>query len=140
MLRWKRLLQCLSVSFLATCFVGCGPSDGIRRVVVSGNVRLGGSSVVHGQIRYIPQVGTKGPVSIAEILDGKYSCNRSGGVPIGQHRVEILAWDPTVPLPMGPGQKTPAQLAPKKYNTESEIVVTLDDSANPVVKDFDLSQ
>ena len=79
-------------------------------------------------------------MSIAEILDGKYSCKHAGGVPIGEHRVEILAWDPTVPLPTGPGQKTPNQLAPKKYNVESEIVVTLDDSTNPVVKDFDLKQ
>jgi hypothetical protein len=49
-----------------------------------------------------------------------------------------LAWDPSVPFPTGPGQVTPKQLAPKKYNEESELVVTLDDSTNPVVKDFDL--
>jgi hypothetical protein len=140
MLRCMKLPECLGVAFLAIHLVGCGPSDGIKRVVVKGTVNLGGSSVVHGQIRFIPHVGTKGPLSIAEILDGKYSCRKSGGVPIGQHRVEILAWDPTVPFPTGPGQKNPNQLVPKNYNVESQIVVTLDDSANPVVKDFDLKQ
>jgi hypothetical protein len=133
-----RLSQSLGVAIVAINFVGCGHSDGITRVVVNGNVRLSGSPVVHGQIRFIPQAGTKGPVSIAEILDGKYSYRKSGGVPIGQHRVEILAWDPTVPFPTGPGQATPEQLVPKKYNVDSKTIVSLDDSSNPVVKDFDL--
>ena len=105
---------------------------------VNGNVRLGGSPITRGQIRFIPHVDTAGPVTIEEIQEGKYSCQRSGGVPVGQHRVEILAWDPSVPFPTGPGQLTPKQLAPKKYNVDSELVVTLDDSSNPVVKDFDL--
>ena len=123
---------------VAIHFIGCGRSDGLTRVVVNGNVRLSGSPVERGQIRFIPHVDTAGPVTIEEILDGEYSCERSGGVPVGQHRVEILAWDPSVPFPTGPGQPTPKQLAPKKYNVDSELVVTLDDSSNPVVKDFDL--
>jgi hypothetical protein len=59
-------------------------------------------------------------------------------VPVGQHRVEILAWDPKVPFPTGPGQAAPKQLIPKKYNVDSQLIVTLDDSSNPVVKDFNL--
>lgn len=138
MLRGMKLSQSLGVVIVAIHFVGCGQSDGLTRVVVTGNVRLNGSPVARGQIRFIPQVGTAGPVTIQEIRDGEYSCQRSGGVPVGEHRVEILAWDPTVPFPTGPGQATPQQLAPKKYNVDSELVVNLDDSSNPVVKDFDL--
>ena len=118
--------------------VGCGPSDGLTRVVVNGNVHLGGAPVERGQIRFIPHVDTEGPVTIQEIRDGEYSCEKSGGVPVGQHRVEILAWDPSIPFPTGPGQATPQQLVPKKYNVDSELTVTLDNSSNPVVKDFDL--
>jgi hypothetical protein len=134
-----KLAHSLSLVFIAIQLAGCGRSDGLTRVVVNGNVTLGGSPVERGQIRFIPDVDTAGPVTIEEILNGKYSCERTGGVPVGQHRVEILAWDPSVPFPTGPGQATPKQLAPKKYNEESELVVTLDDSTNPVVKDFDLS-
>jgi hypothetical protein len=137
-LRCMKLPQTLSFAIVAIHFVGCGRTDGLTRVVVNGNVRLGGAPVERGQIRFIPDVDTAGPVTIQEISDGEYSCQRSGGVPVGKHRVEILAWDPSVPFPTGPGQATPKQLVPKKYNEESQLVVTLDDSTNPVVKDFDL--
>ena len=133
---WVR--QALGLALVAVCLVGCGSSDGLTRVVVNGDVRLNGAPVEKGQIRFIPQVGTKGPVYIQEILDGKYTCDRAGGVPVGQHRIEILAWDPSVPFPKGPGAPTPKQLAPEKYNVKSELTITLDDSTNTVVKDFDL--
>jgi hypothetical protein len=134
----RRCSCLLAIAIAATQCIGCGRSDGLTRVEVTGNVRLGGSPITRGQIRFIPHVDTAGPVTIEEIQNGEYSCQRAGGVPIGQHRVEILAWDPSVPFPTGPGQLTPKQLAPKKYNVDSELVVTLEDSSNPVVKDFDL--
>jgi hypothetical protein len=137
-LRCMKLPQSLCFAIVAIQLVGCGRSDGVTRVVVNGNVRLDGAPVERGQIRFIPDVDTAGPVTIQEISDGEYSCQRSGGVPVGKHRVEILAWDPSVPFPTGPGQATPKQLVPKKYNEESQLVVTLNDSTNPVVKDFDL--
>jgi hypothetical protein len=130
--------RALGLAFIAVHLVGCGSSDGLTRIVVKGDVRLNGSPVEKGQIRFIPQVGTKGPVYLQDIVDGKYVCDRAGGVPVGQHRVEILAWDPSVPFPKGPGAPTPKQLAPEKYNVKSELAITLDDSTNPVVKDFDL--
>jgi hypothetical protein len=130
--------QALGLALVAVYLLGCGARDGLTRVVVKGDVRLNGSPVTKGQIRFIPQVGTKGPVYIQDIVDGKYTCDRAGGVPIGQHRVEILAWDPSVPFPKGPGAPTPKQLAPEKYNVKSELTISLDNSTNPVVKDFDL--
>jgi hypothetical protein len=138
MSRGMKLLHSLGVVIVASHLAGCGRSDELTRVVVTGTVRLNGSPVTRGQIRFIPHVGTQGPVTIQEIHDGAYSCERLGGVPVGEHRVEILAWDPSIPFPTGPGQPTPAQLAPGKYNVDSELVVSLDDSSDPVVKDFDL--
>lgn len=140
MLPGMKLSQSLCAVVVAIPFVGCGDSDELTRVVVTGNVRLSGAPVARGQIRFIPQVGTAGPVTIQEIRDGEYSCERLGGVPVGQHRVEILAWDPSVPFPTGPGQATPEQLIPKEYNVDSQLVVSLDDSSNPVTKDFDLTK
>lgn len=139
-LRCARCRWCAAIGVLVIYFVGCGPSDGITRVEVNGNVQLDGSPVVRGQIRFVPEVGTLGPVTIEEIREGRYSARHDGGVPVGTHRVEILAWDPTVPFSFGPGQKTPDQLVPAKYNDNSELTVTLDDSTNPVVKDFDLKK
>ena len=136
--RGAKLTRALGLVIVAVHLLGCGSSGGLTRVVVNGNVKLDGQPVEHGQIRFIPQAGTNGPVYIQEIVKGAYSCNRAGGVPVGQHRIEILVWDPLVPLPTGPGQPNPRQLAPEKYNTKSELTATLDDSTNPVVKDFDL--
>jgi hypothetical protein len=136
-----RSIRCqwlLAMAIAAVHFAGCGPSDGLTRVVVNGEVRLNGSPIERGQIRFIPNVDTAGPVTIEDIHNGEYSCQRSGGVPIGQHRVEILGCDPKVPFPTGPGGLTPKQLVPKKYNVDSELTVTLDDESDPVVKDFEL--
>lgn len=128
----------LALVVAAIHLVGCGSSDGIARVEVEGNVSLGGVPVTRGQIRFVPDEGTQGPVTIEEVRDGRFTCRHEGGVPIGQHRVEILAWDPSAPFTFGPGQKTPDQLVPEKYNVDSELVVTLDGSSNPVVKNFEL--
>ena len=117
---------------------GCG-GDGIPRGVVSGEVRLGGRPVMEGHIRFIPQTETPGPLTIAAVRDGKYLCDIGGGVPLGKHRVEILAWDPTkVPVITGPGAPARPQLVPAKYNKQSELVVTIDNASEPNVRNFDL--
>ena len=98
-----------------------------------------GTPVEDGQIRYIPIEGTEGPITVAHISGGKYACNDKGGVPVGKHRVEILAWDPKLPRG-GRGEPTPPQLIPTKYNSKSELVELIEDNGEPVVKNFDLSQ
>ena len=130
--------QALALAVVVVNLTSCGKSDGLSRVVVTGHVNLNGAPVEKGQIRFIPQVGTKGPVFIQDVVGGQYTCDKSGGVPVGEHRIEILAWDPSVPFPTGPGQPTPPQWAPEKYNVKSELTVTLDEETSPVVKDYDL--
>ena len=139
MLRCMKLPQLgAAVSSIAIQCIGCGRSDGLTRVVVKGNVRLGGSPVERGQIRFIPHVDTAGPVTIEEILDGEYSCRtlrwRAGWTT--SRRDSGLGSFGSVSHRSRP---TDSQaIGPKKYNVDSELVVTLDDSTNPVVKDFDL--
>ena len=108
------------------------------RVEVTGEVKLQGQLVADGQIRFIPQKGTAGPITIEPIKGGKYACKYGGGVPIGEHRVEIRAWDPKVPEPVGPGALPRPQLAPEKYNTKSELTLTLNGSSGAITKDFEL--
>ncbi|MEX0642644.1 MAG: hypothetical protein WD468_08075 [Pirellulales bacterium] len=117
---------------------GCRRGDGLNRVVVSGAVKLDGKPVEDGQIRYIPVGDTQGPVSVSRIEHGQYVCQDFGGVPAGEHRVEILVWDPNIPHPSGPGLPPRPQWAPEKYNKNSELVATVDASRDMKATDWNL--
>jgi hypothetical protein len=117
--------------------VGC-QRDGWDRVVVTGDVSYGGESVQDGQIRFIPTGGTQGPVSIAAITAGQYRCDRAGGVPVGMHRVEILAFDPNAPAPLGPGSPPRKQLLPAKYHRYSTLTAEVAADSGPATVNFDL--
>ena len=71
---------------LAVC--GCGKSS-LDRVPVHGTVTFKGKPAADGDVRFIPIEGTKGPVSVGNIVAGEYSIDARGGVPTGKHRVEI---------------------------------------------------
>jgi hypothetical protein len=79
---------------------GCGPS-GLERAVLSGTVTYQGQPVKEGLIRFIPIKGTEGPSWGAHIIDGRYKAAGKGGVPVGTHKVEILAYR-TKPQPARP--------------------------------------
>lgn len=117
--------------------VGCRRSSGIPRVVVRGAVTLNGSPVQDGQIQYVPIEGTAGPVTSARVVGGKYVCDSKGGVPVGKHRVELLAWDPKLPSG-GRGEPTRPQLVPEKYNDKSGLVETVEENGTAVEKNFAL--
>lgn len=127
---WWVVVAVLSIS-------GCG-GDGLTRVVVVGTVMLKDQPVEDGQIRFIPDGGTVGPLSMSPIRQGQYRCDVKGGVPIGNHRVEILVWDPNVPPPSGPGGDPRPQWAPEKYNKQSTLTAEVDTTSDPLVRDFRL--
>jgi hypothetical protein len=133
--RWTTIAAAALISFL---LLGCSPDDGLNRVEVFGTVTLDGVPAEVGQIRFVPQEGTPGPVTIQPIEQGEYCCDHHGGVPAGKHRVEILIWDPKVPPPRGPGERPRPQWAPKKYNQESELAITIENSGSAVKHDFAL--
>jgi hypothetical protein len=124
---------------LLAIVAGCGRGDGLNRVVVAGKVTLNGTPAEVGQIRFIPQGDTPGPVTIQPIEYGDYLCDHKGGVPAGEHRVEILIWDPKVPPPRGPGGPQRPQWAPEKYNQKSELTFTVNAGSGKVVKDWALT-
>jgi hypothetical protein len=128
------------VSLLIAFVAGCGRGDGLNRVVVAGAVTLNGTPAEVGQIRFIPQGDTPGPVSISPISGGRYETNEFGGVPAGKHRVEILIWDPKVPPPRGPGGPQRPQWAPEKYNLKSELELTVDPANSEQVADWSLNR
>lgn len=125
---------------MACCLLlGCNKGDGLTRSIVSGSVTLRGQPVQDGQIRFIPQGDTQGPLTIESIKDGQYRCARVGGVPVGTHRVEILAFHPDDPEPTGPGERPRRQLVPNRFNRDSELTVTISSSSGDVVQDFALT-
>jgi hypothetical protein len=139
MARSKRLqLSVCLVVLWGVVSTGCNHGDGIGRVVVKGEVTLKQQPVEDGQIRFVPIGNTAGPITIEPIQGGKYTCEHNGGIPIGEHRVEILAWDPKVPQPLGPGQPPRPQWAPPQYNRESKLTAAIDGSDDPHTQNFDL--
>ena len=139
-------LSLMAVACLALAVAGCGPS-GPERVVVSGKVTYRGVPLKTGEIRFIPIKGTEGPMWGALIADGQYTADGKGGVPVGTHRVEILA---TSVREMGEGgrgfdgppkpgmNRTPRKL-PAKYNRQSTLEITIEPGSGSIVKDFALT-
>lgn len=113
----------------------------MERVLVSGNVSFKGQPLGKGQIRFIPAQNTPGPVTIEPIEAGEYTTAKTGGVPVGTHRVEILGYDPEVyaKAPRGPGSPPIPQLLPRKYNRASELTATLEAGSGSKTLDFTLS-
>jgi hypothetical protein len=65
-----------------------------------------------------------------------------GGVPAGEHRVEILAYDLSKTdgkFPTGPGIPPPPQILPAKYNIKSQLTVSVDKTMPRMTHDFDLT-
>ncbi len=132
----------LSVIALVALF-GCGDNSGPDKLIISGTVTFQGAPIEKGQIRFTPTADTKGPTSGAIIENGAYEAKARGGVPIGTHRVQITATRPT-------GESKPKDLQgldiipdpqeqyiPEKYNTQSEITLTVE-AGGESTHNFDL--
>ena len=78
---------------LACCCLvsGCG-KKGMPVKVVYGTVSVGDQPVELGQVVFVPIENTKGPASYSPIEAGNYRVQGPrGGVPLGTHRVEVVA-------------------------------------------------
>lgn len=124
----------------AMLLLGCNDSP-FERVVVSGAVTYQGEPVKRGTIRFLPDAKSHVPMSGAYIVDGRYVADAKGGVPVGTHRVEILAFrgdgDDRGIDSRGSGTAR-AQYLPAKYNSESTLTLPLDAAVSSVTHDFEL--
>jgi len=125
---------------------GCGQSSwDVERTVVSGKVTFNGEPIQKGQIRFVPEGQTEGPVTIGQIEKGQYTIDAEGGVPVGTHRIEITAYreaerNPNEPEEIPGVEGTPEeQFIPEKYNNLTELKATIE-SGGPATKDFELAQ
>ena len=119
---------------------GCGGRSGIERVAVSGSVSYRGEPVEVGQIRFIPVESTRAPVTVENIRGGAYKTETSGGVPVGDFRVEIRMYDAEEYLtgPRVAGSPAAKQLLPDKYNRDSELRMSIASGSRAIRQDFSL--
>lgn len=121
----------------AALCLGCG-SDG--RNVVTGQVTVNGKTLEDGYIQFRPMKGTASPTAGAKIQAGRYQIAREDGLRSGEFRVEIRAMRETKREIVDPITDevffASEQFLPACFNTDSELVTTVDESESP--HDFDL--
>ena len=112
MFRSRSVKPCLrALMLLSACLVPAGCSDGgLESKIVFGKVTCGGEPVPMGHVRFVPIEGTPGPASTGTIVDGQYRIEARGGVPVGKHRVEVLAQRKTGRKVMGSHGLEPAEV------------------------------
>ena len=141
--------RALALSLLAAVVIGCGSGgDGLQRVMLSGAVTYQGEPVADGSVLFAPCDGTVGSSMAVKIVDGRYRADSNGGVPVGNYRVEILAYRKNVGGrqhvgPPPPGGSTdhadaPQQYLPEKYNVKSQLKTTVEAGSKSVTQDFAL--
>ncbi len=121
---------------------GCG-TDGPERVPVSGKVTFQGQPVKLGEMRFFPIEGTIASMTGAQIKDGLYEVAHRGGVQVGTHKVEILAFEIKADKPSSGEEKVyggPArrQYLPEKYHKKTELKLTIESGSGHVTHDFEL--
>lgn len=117
--------------------IGCAPQSDIHRTIVIGKVTFDGKPIKNGQILFVPMSGTAGPISVARIQNGSYEATARGGVPVGQHRVQVEAYRAAAPSSDPDSGVGRAQYLPNKYNHASNLTVEIV-SGTPLIKDFHL--
>ncbi len=137
----NEFLNWRSIAVIGTLVVlfGCGDEQN-RCVIVKGKITYAGQPIEDGRVRFVPQLNTPRGTSFALIRQGEYRCDYRGGVSVGRHRVEIVAFDPNDHSLGGPGVPPRRQLIPSKYNDKSELTITIADGSKEAVQDFTLSE
>ncbi len=99
--------------------VGCGRS-GARTYRVSGTVTFNGKPVGEGDIVFLPEDPALGP-DAARIVNGEYVAQ----VKAGRCRVEMSAVEIGPDTPRIDGVPIATNYLPERYNTRSELSVTV---------------
>ena len=129
--------------FVVSSFMGCNDNDnGLETVVVHGTVKYDGEPIEQGSIEFFPTGSTKGQVTMAIIKDGEYRVEGTkGGVPVGDQIVRIqglrFAKNATA---RDRAENNRVPYLPAKYNTKSELTLTLESEQGELLKDYDLAK
>ena len=139
----KRLVGWILVvcGILVLGIAGCQPESGPERVHLRGSVTYAGKPVVTGRILITPLPGTNAPVTTIDFKDGTYDTHSAAGkgVPVGQHRVEIIGYMTAELPPKNANDFAPPPPSdiPPKYNDQSTLTLDLPSGGeSEMVKDF----
>ena len=117
--------------FATLAFFLSGCDSGPKLYPVSGTVQFKGENIKFGTINFRAKDGATGA---AQVVDGKYSIPKEGGLTPGEYRVAINYPDPKIPPPSGteaPGEAIPQrEMLPKKYNDETELTAQVKADTN----------
>lgn len=137
----------LCLALLSLITLGCGESNEIGRLPVSGKVTWNGQPLKTGYIMF-RQDGA-GASSGSAIVDGSFEMPVNRGIPIGKYKVEITSEKKTSekveldPADWGnerQGEMVHAteQFIPARYNTETKLSLTVE--GPPVAVSYDLTE
>ena len=134
------LVMAVGCALASALLGGCGDS-GPQRVPVSGSVTYNGAPVSEGVIRFTPGKDSQMPMTAAAIKDGTYKADLRGGVPVGIHTVGIEAYRMADKsnTQMLRGVPPRIQYLPDRYNTNSELQITIESGSREITKDFALT-
>ena len=141
-----RFLLCLGATLALPLSNGCNRNQGPERVVVSGTVTFDGKPIPDGEIRFMPDAAADAPVSASPIVDGTYKVDAHGGVPIGTHTVQVNAYRAVAMKPGPEGvmpmtiNKPRQQYLPKRYNSDSQLKMSIESGGRRITKDFELAK
>jgi hypothetical protein len=118
-------------------------------VVIQGEVSFAGHAVEKGKIEFMPIEETKGPLTVASIVNGKYTVpgDKWGLLPDGVYQVRITAMRKTGrPAKLPPGMPkmsgSPAEqeenCIPAIYNAQSTLKLRVADVPDRNKVDFPL--
>jgi hypothetical protein len=122
----------LAVMIVLLGAVGCGPSDGLNRKAISGEVTLDRRPLADGSILFDPTSASVGTSVGGLIRGGRFTIARSQGPVPGRYVVRIFASSRVQERPTnGAPDRTSrpmVELIPARYNLESALsaVVTID--------------
>ena len=115
--------------------VGCGTREGLA--TVTGTVKLDGQPLPDALVEFIPQ-GGKGVTSMGRTdSSGNYdvwATRTAKGASVGKNKVRVTTYDL---LDQGGKVVTVREKVPTKYNSDTELEVTVENGSNTF--DFDLS-
>lgn len=110
---------------LCVVLVGCGETNELGRLPVTGSVTLKGKPLDQGTIEFAP-TGETGVSGGAMIAAGDYQIPGDKGLPPGMYTVRISsAAEESGRVEQAPGESDTVaeERIPAKYNTDSEITV-----------------
>lgn len=127
---FAKTISLLAVTGLMTGgLMGCGPGGPPEpeRAVVFGEVTYQGKPIQDGVIRFISDAG---PSAQGPIRAGVYRIDHKGGVPVGDCRVEIEAYQEQDIKDVGTTliempKRIGVQILPERYNTKSTLRIDI---------------